>query len=62
MDVGNIVNACCILHNICIQAQQDINFEIPINEGIADNHIPYQLQNVHDGYLARERLINQYFR
>lgn len=57
--VGNIVNACSILHNICVSADIGIDFELipPEEEHVA----VYDNRANRDGNVYRRHLIERYF-
>lgn len=59
-DVANIVNACCILHNICITARQEVDFDIVFDDD-QNNYNQIPNNRVQDGFFARNQLINNYF-
>ena len=58
--VGNIVNACAALHNICIRGNLQADFEVPIDQE-DDNHEVEHLQGNDAGFVARRHLIARYF-
>lgn len=63
--VGNIINACTILHNICNEG--NVGFEIAPAQNVdrIENPPNVQAHNVdrnNEGFIARENLINRYFR
>lgn len=59
--VGEIINACAILHNICIDGRLEQNFNLPENENMV---LPHHVEerNVHnEGVLARQNVVQRYF-
>lgn len=65
--VGHIVNACAILHNICINGNLNIDFELPIPQP-EEHHLPNVIlipfpHNLarRDGLIVRQNIINGYF-
>lgn len=61
--VGKIVNACAIMHNICIAANLELDDEIVIEEEV--NHEIFQNNNEENifmqGQATRQRIVNAYF-
>ncbi|CAH1972321.1 unnamed protein product [Acanthoscelides obtectus] len=61
--VGNIANACAILHNICVAARLDFNLEmLPLQD--TDNHLEqgnFDQRTNRDGILLRRNIIARYF-
>lgn len=55
--VGNIFNACGILHNICINGGLDFDLPIPPAEDHDNNNVPIR----GDGYISRQNLVQRYF-
>lgn len=61
--VGNIVNACAILHNICVTARLNIDFNLPRQRNNFQDAPAAPLHgNVNrDGIATRQNLIQRYF-
>lgn len=61
--VGNIVNACAILHNICTEGRLNEDFQIPQprenQRGVVN--INYQGNINRDGAQVRRNIVRQYF-
>ncbi|KAJ8913074.1 hypothetical protein NQ315_006575 [Exocentrus adspersus] len=59
---SNIINATAILHNICINGNLDIDFEIPEQEPAEDDVDFDNNRNIlREGQLARRNLVQAYF-
>ena len=60
--VGLIVNACCILHNICIKDLPEYaEMHIPQLDGNDQQQHPNDMEIQQEGRQAREQLIRTYF-
>ncbi|KAJ8959550.1 hypothetical protein NQ314_006287 [Rhamnusium bicolor] len=57
--VGHIINACAILHNICVEGRLDNDFEIEIQNDDVDMGSQVLLHN--EGNIAKQNLIRRYF-
>ncbi|KAJ8932011.1 hypothetical protein NQ314_015027 [Rhamnusium bicolor] len=55
--VGHIINACAILHNICVEGRLDNDFEIEIQMNDVDMGNQVLLHN--EGNIARQNLIKR---
>ncbi|XP_050300187.1 putative nuclease HARBI1 [Anthonomus grandis grandis] len=61
--VGQIFNACGILHNLCVETRLGIDFEVPQPQEPIYAMVPNNVAaNNQEGNNARRNLINLYFR
>lgn len=60
--VADIVVACCVLHNICVDGRLPENFYVPEQNDLQQvRGIPVQQLHDGNGVVARRNLIERYF-
>lgn len=57
-DICTMIYAACILHNLCVQYNDDVDGYIEHVDGVHQNQFPNIYQNGHAGIVRRLQLVN----
>jgi hypothetical protein len=57
-EICRLVMACCILHNICVLKEDDVEAYMQVDPNLNPNNYQNVYQNGHNGVLRRLRLVN----
>jgi hypothetical protein len=62
-DTNRTILACCVLHNICLQHEEDVEEYIQENLHEEVPNVPYiERNNAAEGRFVRQRIVDQLWR